>query len=186
MPRLSISSRLKSEQLGESEMKKLLSSSASAGAGSNVSVGGGDASGGSTAVKEGRSVFHTKLRTNACQPNMDETLDSVHKYVDALMQFCGAGSHVSQQFATLLGATMYSNIASQFEVVAKEVEAAVKTEGNQVKTDVENYWSQLGRSYEDEKPDGDSTTSEDIKVNISTLHSYTCMYSRTSFIENNN
>ena len=88
----------------------------------------------------------------------------VHKYIDALVYFCGAGSNLSQQFATLLGATMYNNIATQFEVVAKEVEAAVRMEGNEVKTDVENYWSQLGRSYQGERMDGESTISGDVKV----------------------
>ena len=161
MPKFSISHRLKGGQESEDKMKKLLPSP-SAGGGSNTADG--DASGGSTMVKEGRSVFHTKLRTNACQPDMDEALDSVHKYVDALVHFCGAGSHLSQQFATLLGATMYNNIATQFEIVAKEVETAVRMEGNEVKTDVENYWSQLGRSYEGERMDGESTISEDVKV----------------------
>ena len=132
MRKFPFSHRLKGGQ-SEDRMKKLLSSPGAEG-GSGTACD--DTGGGSTGVKEGRSVFHTKLKTNACQPDMDETLDSVQKYIDALVHFCGAGTHLSQQFATVLGATMYNNVASQFEVVAKEVESAVKTEAKEVRTDV--------------------------------------------------
>ena len=160
MRKFPFSNRLKGGQ-SEDKMKKLQSSPGVEG---GLGTTGDSTGGGSTVVKEGRSVFHTKLKTNACQPDMDETLDSVQKYIDALVHFCGAGTHLSEQFSALLGATMYNNIASQFEVVTKEVEAAVQSEAKDVRKDVETYWSQLGRSYDGERMEGESTISEDIKV----------------------
>lgn len=153
-------------------MKKLLSS----GSGGTDAAGADSSGGGSAVVREGRSVFHTKLTTNACPADMDAAVDSVRQYVAALQHFCGAGSHVSRQFASLLSATVYSDVAEQFEAVAKEVDGVVKTEGCQVQTDVETLWSQLGRSYEGEdKPQEGSTISSDIKVGVQTLRHFSSL-----------
>ncbi len=156
-------------------MKKLLSSGGGTDSGGS---GAGDGGGGSpaapppdtTVVKEGRSVFHTKLVTNASPPDMDACVESVRAYVAALERFCGAGSHAAAQFSGLLGATAYSGVATQFSALCREVEGAVAPEGAAVQTDVETLWAQLGRSYEGEEAnDDDSTISQDIKVDLRLL-----------------
>ncbi len=149
---------------------------ASASSGSAINSNKDAEGGGSSHKVDGGSVFHAKLRTNACETSMNETMGSMKNYVDALVQFCCAGHQTADQLAKLLSPTIYSEISRQFVDVTKEVETAVKMEGAQVKADAEMFWSQLGRSYEGENNNKTSTVSQDVEVRI---------YDR-SYIFNNN
>ncbi len=141
---------------------------ASASSGSAINSNKDAEGGGSSHKVDGGSVFHAKLRTNACETSMNETMGSMKNYVDALVQFCCAGHQTADQLANLLSPTIYSEIARQFVVVTKEVETAVKMEGAQVKADAEMFWSQLGRSYEGENNNKTSTVSQDVEVSLHT------------------
>jgi hypothetical protein len=118
-----------------------------------------------TPMAESRSTFHTHVPlAGTLQGDIHDCCTSSANFLDFMIKFCGAGTHMAESFTKVFQNTPYSETAGQFHNAMKELFMATNSVTSQMKSKLDTMLFGLLNKVEGES--NDSRSQEHLQVGV--------------------